>query len=83
MCEEMETWRVCHCGVGVNVYAVIRANREPEGKEILEIKPWPDAWEVYSRRSWRLFAVTGKAGFSWSDFVVVVDAIVLVDGDVS
>jgi hypothetical protein len=30
-----------------------------------------------------LFAVTGKAGFSWSDFVVVVDAIVLFEGDVS
>lgn len=41
--EEVETWRVCHCGVGVNVYAVMGANREPEGKEILEIKPWPDA----------------------------------------
>ena len=27
---------------------------------------------MYWSRSWRLFAVVGKAGVSWSDFVVVV-----------
>jgi hypothetical protein len=53
------------------VNAVIGLKREPEGRETSEVRPWPEAWVVYWRRSWRLLAVTGKAGSAWSEVVLV------------
>jgi len=47
------------------------AKREPAGREVREMRPWPEAWVVYLRRDWRLLAVTGKAGVSWSEVVLV------------
>lgn len=78
MWELRDTWRVCHCGVEQGVKAVILLKREPEGRDTREVRPWPEAWEVYSSRSWRLLASTGKAGVEWSEVVfvdVVEDAI--------
>lgn len=49
------------------------AKREPAGRDTSETRPWPEGCEVYWSRSWRLFAVVGKAGVSWSDFVGVVE----------
>jgi hypothetical protein len=66
-----ETWRVCHWGAEHGVKAVILLKREPEGRETREVRPWPEAWVVYSRRFWRLLAETGKAGSGWSEVVFV------------
>jgi hypothetical protein len=77
MCEERDTWRVCHWGEEQGVKAVMGLKRCPEGKETREVRPWPEAWVVYSRRFWRLLAVTGKAGSAWSDVVFVEDVILI------
>jgi hypothetical protein len=73
MWEERDIWRVCHWGEGWGVKDVMGLKREPGGREIREVRPWPEAWEVYSRRVWRLLAVTGKAGSAWSEVVFVED----------
>jgi hypothetical protein len=62
---------VCHWGAEHGVKAVILLKREPEGRETREVRPWPEAWVVYSRRFWRLLAETGKAGSGWSEVVFV------------
>lgn len=58
---------------------MIGQKREPRGRETRETRPWPEACEVYSRRDWRLLAVTGKAGSAWSEVVLVDDIVDAVD----